>query len=208
MVCITMTYCQSCGHEVQKASNYCSECGGALDTTGTNTSANGGSTTSKKLRTDQLTQTTSAEGFDVGDTDVIGRRITAVIIDVIIPMVGASVLAGVIFGLGGGELPDDFTPFLTVFAIPTWFLYHWLLEAKGQTIGKKLVGIEVRSKYGGKPGLSSSFVRNILRLIDGLFYYLVGIAAIAASEKSQRLGDKAANTVVIRAGSANRNVRM
>jgi uncharacterized RDD family membrane protein YckC len=38
----------------------------------------------------------------------------------------------------------------------------------------------------------------VLRLIDGIFAYLVGFIAIQISSKNQRLGDMAANTLVVR----------
>ncbi|MCE7699077.1 MAG: alpha/beta fold hydrolase [Methanobacterium paludis] len=47
-------------------------------------------------------------------------------------------------------------------------------------------------------GYTQSFVRNILRIIDGLFFYIVGIILIDSSDKNQRLGDRAAHTLVIK----------
>jgi uncharacterized RDD family membrane protein YckC len=37
-----------------------------------------------------------------------------------------------------------------------------------------------------------------LRIIDGLFFYLVAFVAVLASGKNQRLGDMVANTLVVR----------
>ena len=48
------------------------------------------------------------------------------------------------------------------------------------------------------PGLGVAAIRTILRLIDGLFGYLVGFIVVLASSKRQRLGDMAAHTLVIR----------
>jgi uncharacterized RDD family membrane protein YckC len=46
-------------------------------------------------------------------------------------------------------------------------------------------------------------VRNLLKFVDGFFYFLVGILLVALTENRQRLGDLAARTVVVtgRAGS-------
>jgi len=64
---------------------------------------------------------------------------------------------------------------------------------EGQSFGKKLVKIAVVDKTTGRPcGYGGSFVRNIARmfgLIDWVF--MLG-------ERRQRLGDKAANTIVVR----------
>jgi uncharacterized RDD family membrane protein YckC len=45
----------------------------------------------------------------------------------------------------------------------------------------------------------AAVVRNILRIIDGLFFYLVGAIAVWISKSKQRLGDMAAHTIVVRA---------
>jgi len=77
------------------------------------------------------------------------------------------------------------------------FLYGWLLEAAcGATLGKALVGIRiVRTTECGR--LSSCAVRNVLRIVDGLGFYLVGTAVAACSNVRQRIGDICAHTAVI-----------
>ena len=77
------------------------------------------------------------------------------------------------------------------------FLYGWLLEAAfGATLGKALVGIRiVRTTECGS--LSACAVRNVLRIVDGLAFYLVGTAVAACSEVRQRIGDICAHTAVV-----------
>ena len=77
------------------------------------------------------------------------------------------------------------------------FLYGWLLEAAcGATLGKVLVGIRVvRTTQQG--ALAACAVRNLLRIVDGLGFYLVGTAVAACSEVRQRIGDICAHTAVI-----------
>ncbi len=79
-----------------------------------------------------------------------------------------------------------------------FFLYFILLEGYlGQTVGKMLLGIQViREDDGEVPGLGAATIRTLLRLIDGLFGYLVGFVAVLASSKRQRLGDMVARTLV------------
>ena len=48
------------------------------------------------------------------------------------------------------------------------------------------------------PGLGGATTRPLLRLIDGLFGYLVAFIAVLVSRKNQRLGDMAAHTLVVR----------
>ncbi len=81
------------------------------------------------------------------------------------------------------------------------FAYFTLMEGyRGQTVGKMLLGIKViREDNGEVPGLKVAAIRTILRLIDVLpAAYLVGFIAVLISAKNQRLGDMAANTLVVR----------
>ena len=70
---------------------------------------------------------------------------------------------------------------------------------KGQTVGKRLMSVRVMDIQGLRLQLSQIVVRNLLRFIDSLpVCYLVGGLSCLLSPKSQRLGDLAANTIVIR----------
>jgi len=70
---------------------------------------------------------------------------------------------------------------------------------KGQTVGKRLLSIRVVDAEGMRLQPGQIIIRNILRGIDGLpLCYMVGAISCMASRKSQRLGDIAANTMVIR----------
>jgi uncharacterized RDD family membrane protein YckC len=74
--------------------------------------------------------------------------------------------------------------------------------AYGQTVGKMAVKIKVLREDGSKIDYADSAARNILRPIDALPYvipYLLGAILIWSSDKRQRLGDRVAHTVVVRA---------
>lgn len=43
-------------------------------------------------------------------------------------------------------------------------------------------------------------VHNLLRIVDGIFFYLVGLIVMLATQRKQRVGDLAAKTVVVRTG--------
>ena len=65
-------------------------------------------------------------------------------------------------------------------------------------MGKMLCGIKlVREENGEVPRLGAATVRTLLRLVDGLFSYLVVFVAVLVSAKRQRLGDVAAHTLVV-----------
>ncbi len=72
---------------------------------------------------------------------------------------------------------------------------------RGQTLGKRLLGLRVMDEQGLHLRVSQIIVRNLLRAVDGLpLFYLVGGLASAMSLKGQRLGDLAASTIVVRIG--------
>ena len=70
---------------------------------------------------------------------------------------------------------------------------------RGQTIGKRLLRLRVMDAQGLKLNFSQVALRNLLRSIDLLpaFYALGGVVALL-TRHSQRLGDIAAGTIVVR----------
>jgi uncharacterized protein len=80
--------------------------------------------------------------------------------------------------------------------LSVWFNYFAFCEWRwGQTIGKNAMGIRVAELDGGRISFGASTIRNAFRLVDWL---VVGWVMIARTERHQRLGDKAAKTVVVR----------
>jgi len=78
--------------------------------------------------------------------------------------------------------------------------YSILLEWswRGQTLGKRVLKIRVVDAEGFRLRPAQIVIRNLLRVVDLLpAFYAVGGICCALSPKYQRLGDFAANTVVI-----------
>ncbi|MEO6034159.1 MAG: RDD family protein [Verrucomicrobiota bacterium] len=70
---------------------------------------------------------------------------------------------------------------------------------RGQTIGKRLLRLRVMDVHGLRLQFSQIVMRNLLRFVDMLpAFYLVGGLASFLSRRGQRLGDLAANTIVVR----------
>jgi len=70
---------------------------------------------------------------------------------------------------------------------------------RGQTIGKKLLGLRVVDAEGMRLQFDQVVTRNLIRLVDLLpLAYVVGGLSCWLSRKCQRLGDIAANTIVVR----------
>jgi len=72
--------------------------------------------------------------------------------------------------------------------------WHW----HGQTLGKRLLRLRVTDVHGLQLQFSQVVIRNLLRFVDSLpALYLVGGAACLINRRAQRLGDFAANTIVV-----------
>lgn len=70
---------------------------------------------------------------------------------------------------------------------------------RGQTVGKRMLRLRVVDIEGMRLQPSQVVVRNLLRFVDSLpVFYVVGGLACLFSRHAQRLGDIAANTVVVR----------
>jgi len=126
----------------------------------------------------------------------IGIRFVSLVID--------SLIISAIFGalatiLGFGMMRHgSWSVGLLSFAF--YIAYYTYLEGtRAQTIGKMITKIKVVREDGTPIEMEQAFKRNILRVIDGLFAYLIGAILIWRSDKQQRLGDSVAKTVVVKA---------
>src|SRR5438067_334230 len=73
--------------------------------------------------------------------------------------------------------------------------WYW----RGQTLGKRLLRLRVLDQQGLKLEFSQIAIRNLLRSVDMLpAFYAIGGLTCALTRKAQRLGDIAANTIVVR----------
>jgi uncharacterized RDD family membrane protein YckC len=84
-----------------------------------------------------------------------------------------------------------------VVSIGYGIFFEWSM--RGQTIGKKLLRLRVVDVEGMRLQFNQIVTRNLLRCVDALpLLYLVGGLTCWLNRNCQRLGDIAANTVVIR----------
>jgi uncharacterized protein len=79
--------------------------------------------------------------------------------------------------------------------------YFVVLEWQfGGTVGKLLLGVRVVDERGRPIGLKQSVIRNVLRVVDAFPYvvpYIIGLLLVAGDQRKRRLGDRAANTLVV-----------
>ncbi len=149
-----------------------------------------------------MEQTVSSTQVAPVEVHVTGRRALAIIVDSIVLGVLLWVMSA-LFGTTSaenGQVSASLSGFAAVAAFVLAFGYYIVLEgALGQTLGKMLLGIKViREDTGGVPGFKAATIRTVMRIVDGLFAYLVAFIAVLASERNQRLGDMAAHTLVVR----------
>ena len=130
----------------------------------------------------------------------VGMRAVATIIDVIVLWILGYLIAIVTGQTSEGGFNLQGGPAFLWFALS--FLYYVVLEAQlGGTLGKLLLGLRVVKADGSRIDYQASLIRNVLRIIDALFFYLVGAIVVWRSATKQRIGDKAAGTVVVRKAS-------
>ena len=86
------------------------------------------------------------------------------------------------------------TFFVVRFGYGIFFEWYW----QGQTLGKKLLRLRVMDEHGLRLQFSQIVIRNLLRAVDILpFLYMAGGLVCLFSKRAQRLGDFAANTIVV-----------
>lgn len=89
--------------------------------------------------------------------------------------------------------------YLVLLFVVEWF-YPVLFEVlrDGQTPGKRVVGLRVVNGDATPIGWSASIVRNLLRSADFFpLFYMGGLTSMLLSQRFQRLGDLAAETLVV-----------
>jgi uncharacterized RDD family membrane protein YckC len=138
----------------------------------------------------------------------MSRRVSAFVLDVVL-WIPLFIVASQHFGtynVGNGNINFNLTGIPFVVFLVVFTAYYVLFEClAGGTLGKLAVGIRVTDEQGNKPSFVKSLVRNVLRIVDGFPYILpnlVGFIVASTNDKKQRLGDKAAHTLVAKTDNA------
>src|ERR671938_1101750 len=119
------------------------------------------------------------------DIHVTGRRVLAILVDGVvlgIPFWLISALFVTTSASYGGSASASMSGSRTLIYIVIFLLYYILMEGYlGPTVGKMLLGIKVvREDTDEVPGLKTAAVRTVLRIVDGLFFYLVAFISVLA----------------------------
>jgi uncharacterized RDD family membrane protein YckC len=136
----------------------------------------------------------------------LALRFVAVLLDGIIVFFPVSIVIALLSGGGYAERGPGYAnaginvegkAFLLLLIFSLCY-YTFFESLSGATLGKRMVGILVVGEEGTELGVGAALVRNLLRFVDGLFFYLVGAIFALTSPRRQRLGDRAAHSIVIR----------
>ena len=141
----------------------------------------------------------------------VGIRFVALLIDIIILVIITSILlapfvaSAISYDPSTGALMIG-AAYYAILAIELviYLLYFMLLLGLyGQSVGMMLVRIKVvKETDSSKISYGDALVRTILLLVDAVPYvvpFLLGAILIWTSDKKQRLGDRLAHTIVVKA---------
>lgn len=135
-----------------------------------------------------------------------GSRFLALAIDTLIQVGGFLLLAllALLAGLARINVSAALgTWALAIIVILVFLLYYGYYAAfetfwNGQTPGKRAIHLRVITTAGRPISAYDAILRNLLRIVDQLpGIYTVGLLSIFFTERNQRIGDLAADTVVV-----------
>ncbi len=195
--------CPHCHSEVGTHAKHCKRCGGAIPASQHLLEELGLAETAAPVRTTTAPSPAPTRSKSSYRFARLGDRFIAFVLDIALLFGLFAVVDAWAFmrwgRFDGNEMQLSAACLVIVIALNAaiLFLYGWLLEAAfGATLGKILVGIRiVRTSPCG--ALGACAIRNVMRIVDGLGFYLVGTAVAACSNVRQRIGDICAHTAVI-----------
>ncbi|MDP4179674.1 MAG: RDD family protein [Bacillota bacterium] len=136
----------------------------------------------------------------------IGSRLLAFLIDFAIQCLAMIIMVIIVSALGFSfsEAGSFKSYFVALGVVITFLIYNgyfifFEMFMNGQSPGKKLAKLKVIRETGESITLFDSVLRNILRTVDFLpSFYLIGSIVVVFNNNYKRIGDVAANTVVIK----------
>jgi len=134
----------------------------------------------------------------------VGDRIFAQLLDILV-MIAYLVVVGFFLDITGLtttiEAMDKWSVMGIYGIIYSPIMFYTLVQEslwEGQTIGKRIMKTKVIKLDGYQAGFGDYLVRWLFRLVEVFIGNgIIGLIAIIASQKNQRLGDMAAGTAVI-----------
>ncbi|MGZ6281557.1 MAG: RDD family protein [Ktedonobacteraceae bacterium] len=191
--------CAQCGTPASPGAKFCESCGAPL-------TADSQSVEGPAIAEPARSYVSSAETHYQG----VAIRFVAFLIDAIVFGIISSIVTfpfreswSVNTSTGAVTIEPAFYA-AVVLAIVIELLYFTLLLGRyGQSVGMMIVRIKVVTEADSSPiTYGAALVRTILLIVDAIPYvipYLLGAILIWTSDKKQRLGDRVAQTIVVKA---------
>lgn len=174
--------CATCGREQEPGARFCPNCGAAADPL-----TGGGPGYAPGMAN-------PPGGQFAGGVEYMGFwiRVAAALIDVILISVVASVAGFILSGLVGD------TGATLIMVIIGWIYHVAFIAAKGQTIGKMIVGVQVVNQEGSIPGFGAVLLREIVgKFLSGLAL-LLGYLWVGWDKEKRGWHDHIGGTYVVR----------
>ena len=186
-----MAFCAKCGKQLDADAAFCPKCG---------TPVAGGSAAAPSPGTpisgiDSVIKQPVAQEYWV-------QRIVAFIIDAIIVYIVLGILALAyalpFFFIGGiGAMATMIAGVFSFVAGIVLVLYFSLIESySGTSLGKRAMGLFVKSKTGKNPTLVEAFIRNISKIYWVLLFLDIIIGLATTQAYTQKFSDRFAGTSV------------
>lgn len=130
----------------------------------------------------------------------VGERLIARIIDYLLLGIYVICTIFVFSELRISSVFGEFSYLLLIVCYVPVLCYSLLCEVfyNGQSAGKHLMNMRVVKADGSTPSLSSYFLRWLLYVVDVPLTSGLGVLVMLINKNNQRLGDLAANTIVIK----------
>lgn len=176
------TFCATCGREQEPGTRFCPNCGAAIAggpgyAPGMNYPAGGEFAAGEEYM-----------GFWI--------RVAAALIDIILISLVAAVVGLVLrllLGGGGGQTASNL-----IGVVVSWTYHVAFITAKGQTLGKMIVGIQVVNREGNIPGLGAVLLREIVgKFLSGIALFL-GYLWVGWDKEKRGWHDHIGGTWVVR----------
>jgi len=139
------------------------------------------------------------------DVAGLGGRVLAFLLDLLFLFL-AWVTALLAYSIAGDLLRrvQQLSAVAQGLAVAITFALGWCYDVafetlwRGQTPGKRILGIRVVRADGAPVGLVESVIRNVARAAEVPLLYAPGVLCVALTRRHQRLGDLLAGTLVVR----------
>lgn len=184
--------CGACGAALAPGARFCGVCGADVGTAGGTIGTSAIEATAPSAQ--------PAGGAGVAPLPV---RAVAAVLDGLVALGVFAVVGAVVANTTDDATENGFNleggPALLALGLVTAIVLGYFIVCEavwGRTLGKLAMGVQVQPAGGRRGRVEAALIRNALRLVDGIGFYLVGGIVALTNPRRQRIGDMAAGTIV------------